>query len=94
MNQEDVVHTYIMKHYSAIKRDEIGSFVEMWMDLQTDTQNEVKSEREKQISCINAYAWNLEKWHNDLFQGKNRDTDVGNRYVDICLWGCRKWGMG
>ena len=87
-------NTYIMKYYSAIKRDEIGSFVEMWTDLQTDTQNEVKSGREKQISCINAYVWNLEKWHNDLFQGKNRDTDVGNRCVDICLWGCGERGMG
>ena len=24
---------YTMKYYSAIKRNEIGSFVEMWMDL-------------------------------------------------------------
>ena len=47
MNKEDVVHTYIMKYYSAIKRDKIGSFVEIWMELQTVTQNEVKSEREE-----------------------------------------------
>ena len=93
MNQEDVVHIYMMKYYSAFKRDEIGSFVEMWMDLQTATQNEVKSEREKQISCINAHVWNLEKWHNDLFQG-NRDTDVGSKCVDTCLWGCGERGMG
>ena len=24
-----------MEYYSAIKRNEIGSFVEMWMDLET-----------------------------------------------------------
>ena len=29
-----------MEYYSAIKRNEIGSFVPMWMDLETVTQNE------------------------------------------------------
>ena len=28
-------YTYTMEYYSAIKRNEIGSFVEMWMDLET-----------------------------------------------------------
>ena len=52
---------WYMEYYSAIKRKEIGSSVEMWMDLETVIQSEVKSEREKQISYINAYMWNLEK---------------------------------
>ena len=30
-----------MKHYSAIKRNKIGSFVEMWMDLESVKQSEV-----------------------------------------------------
>ena len=34
--------------YSALKRDKIGSFVEMWMDLETVIQREGKSERENQ----------------------------------------------
>ena len=51
-------YIYTMEYYSAIKRNEIGSFVEMWMDLESVIQN-VKSE--KQISYINAYMWNLEK---------------------------------
>ena len=46
-----------MEYYSAIKRNEIRSFVVMWMDLESVIQ--VKSEREKQISYINAYIWNL-----------------------------------
>ena len=45
-------YIYTMEYYSAIKRNEIGSFVEMWMDLETVIQSEVKSEREKQISYI------------------------------------------
>ena len=54
-------YVYTVEYYSAIKRNEIGSFVETWMDLETVIQSEVKSEREKQISCINAYMWNLKK---------------------------------
>ena len=28
-------YIYTMEYYSAIERNEIGSFVEMWMDLET-----------------------------------------------------------
>ena len=53
-------YIYTMEYYSAIKRNEIGSFVEMWLDLESVIQNE---EREKQISYINTYIWNLEEWY-------------------------------
>ena len=39
-------YIYAMEYYSAIRRNEIGSFVEMWMDLETFMQNEV-SQKEK-----------------------------------------------
>ena len=39
-------HIYTMEYYSAIKRNEIGSFVETWMHLETVIQSEV-SEKEK-----------------------------------------------
>ena len=48
-----------MEYYSATKRNKIGSFVEMWMDLETVIQSEVKSEREKQILYINAYIFGI-----------------------------------
>ena len=32
---------YTMEYYSAINRNKIGSFVEMWMDLETVIQSEV-----------------------------------------------------
>ena len=35
-----------IEYYSAIKRNEIGSFVEMWMDLETVIQSGV-SQKEK-----------------------------------------------
>ena len=38
MDKEDVVHIYIMEYYSAIKKNEIVSFVETWMDLESVIQ--------------------------------------------------------
>ena len=40
-------YTYTMEYYSAIKRNKTGLFAEMWMDLKTIIENEVKSDREK-----------------------------------------------
>ena len=54
-------YIYTVEYYSAIKRNEIESFVETWMDLETVCMSE--SEREKQILYINACMWNLEKWY-------------------------------
>ena len=34
-------YMYTMEYYSAIKRNEIASFVEMWMNLETVIQSEV-----------------------------------------------------
>ena len=39
-------YIYTMECYSAIKRNEIGSFVEMWMYLETVIQSEI-SQKEK-----------------------------------------------
>ena len=55
-------YIYTMKYYSAIKRNEIGSFVETWMDLETVIQCE-GSQKEKNKYRILTYIWNLEKWY-------------------------------
>ena len=39
-------YIYTMDYYSAIKRNEIGSFVDTWMDTETAIQSEV-SQKEK-----------------------------------------------
>ena len=39
-------YIYTMEYYSAIDRNEIGSFVEKWMDLENVIQSEV-SQKEK-----------------------------------------------
>ena len=38
-------HIYTMEYYSAIKRNKIGAFVEMWMDLETVIQSEVRKRK-------------------------------------------------
>ena len=38
-------YMYAMDYYSAIKRNKVGSFVEMWMDLESVIQSEVRKRR-------------------------------------------------
>ena len=54
---KDVVYT--MENYSAIKRNEIAPFAEIWTDLETVIQSEVR--KRKQISYNIDHMWNLEK---------------------------------
>ena len=42
-------YIYTVEHFSAIKRNEIGSFVEMWMALETVIQSEVVRKRKTNI---------------------------------------------
>lgn len=49
MDRENDPHAYNGILSSATKRNEIGLFVETWMDLVSVIQNEAESEREKQI---------------------------------------------
>ena len=44
-------YIYTMEYYSAIKRNKTGSFVEMWLDLESVIQSEV-SQEEKNKSRI------------------------------------------
>ena len=39
----------VMKHYSVIKRNTIGSFVEMWMDLESVINSEVRKRKTNAI---------------------------------------------
>ena len=56
-------YIYATEYYSAIKRNEIGLFVEMWMNLETVIQSEVNQEEKNKYRKINTYMWNLEKWY-------------------------------
>ena len=51
---------YTMEYYSASKRNEIGSFVDTWMDVESATQNEV-SQKEKNKHHVLMYIHGIEK---------------------------------
>ena len=51
-------YIYTMEYYSAIKRKEIWSFVEMWMDLESVIQSEV-SQKEKNKYRILTHIWGI-----------------------------------
>ena len=83
MDKEVVVHIYngiLLSHKNE------QNWVICWdMDGPRDCYTEwSKWEREKQILYINAYMWNLEKWYRWTgLQGRNWDTDVENKLMDI-----------
>ena len=62
-------YMYTMEYYSAIKRNEIGSFVETWMDLETVIQSEVSQKEENKyrilthICGIEKNGTGLPWWH-------------------------------
>ena len=45
-------YIYTMEYYSAIKRNEIRSFVETWMDLETVIQSEVSQKEKNKYSIL------------------------------------------
>ena len=51
-------YLYKMEYYSAIKRNEIGSFLETWMDVETVIQSEV-SQKEKNKYCILIHIYGI-----------------------------------
>ena len=83
LDKEAVVHMYnglLLSHgkeYIWVRSNEVDeprAYYTEWS----------KSEREKQISLINVYMWNLERWYWcwTSFQGSNGDTDTEKRFVD------------
>ena len=45
-------YIYTMEYYLATKRNEIGSFVQTWMDLETVIQSEVSQKEENKYRIL------------------------------------------
>ena len=45
-------YIYAMEYYSAIKRNEIASFVEKWMDVETVIQSEVNQKEKNKYRLL------------------------------------------
>ena len=82
MDKEAVVHIYngiVLSH----KKEHIWVSPNEVDDPRACYPGWIKSERERQISCISTYIWNLERWYWwTNFQGFNADEDIENRSVD------------
>jgi hypothetical protein len=57
--QKMMWYIYTMEYSSAIKRNEIGPFVEM--RIESVIQTKVSQKEKKQTLYVSAYTWNLEK---------------------------------
>ena len=45
-------HRYTIEYYSALKRNKIGSFIEMWMDLESVIQSKVSQKKKNKYCTI------------------------------------------
>ena len=81
-------YIYTMEYHSVVKRNTFESVLMRWMNLEPIIQND-KSEKERQIQCINAYIWNLER----QYQWSYIKGSKGDRYnkQTFGLSG-RRWG--
>ena len=96
------MHAYIyicvcvMEYCSAIQRNEIASFVEMWMDLECVIQSEV-SHKEKNIYCILTYICGIQKNGTNEPISKAR-IEMQTQRRDMWTWvgeeGGMKWRLG
>ena len=90
MDKEDIyIYRYIYIHngilyYSAIKRNKIGSFVVMWMDLQSVIQSEVNQKEKNKYHICMEYRKMV---HMNLFSGQEQRRRCRK-------WMCRHRGEG
>ena len=68
-------YAYTMEYYSAKKRNEIGSFVETWMDLETVILSEVRKRKTSTIYHI-TYMWNLKYGTNEPIYKTETDSQT------------------
>ena len=52
MDEEDVVHLYTMEFYSAIKKNEFGSVLMKWMNLEPVIQSEVSQKENNKYHVL------------------------------------------
>ena len=87
-----MLYIYTMEYYSAIKRNEIGSFVETWMDLETVIQSEV-TQKEKNKYHILTHICEMQKNGTDKPVCK---AEIETQMQRTKVWTPRgrKWGWG
>ena len=74
-----------MEYYSAIKRNEIGSFVETWVDLESVIQSEV-TQKEKNNYCILTHVCGIQKNGTDEPICRS-GIETQTQGIDMWTWG-------
>ena len=69
-------YIYAMEYYSAIKRNEIGSFVETWVDLETVIQSEVSQKEKNKYRMISFISGILKNDKNELIYKREIDSQT------------------
>ena len=77
-----------MEYYSAIKRNEIGSFVETWMDIETVIQSEVNQKEKNKYRAL-MHKWGI--WKNDI-DDPIRKAEIETQMQRINVWTPRREG--
>ena len=78
LDKEDVIYKCTKEYYSAIKRNVIIPFAEMWMDLGTVIQSDVR----RNIILIHLCGIQKNGVDEGCLQSRNRDTDIENKCMD------------
>ena len=85
-------YIYTMECYSAIKLNTSELILKRWMDLEPIIQSEVHQKEKKQISYINIYRENLERWYWWTYsQSSSEDADREQIYGQGWGKGGRGW---
>ena len=69
-------YIYTMEYYSAIKRNEIGSFIETWMDLETVIQSEVSQKEKNKYRILTHICGTLKDGTDELFCRAETETPM------------------
>lgn len=71
------------EHYSAITRNETGSFVELRLDPESAIQSEGSQKEEVRCNILKHICGIQKEWCRGTYsQGRSRDTDVQSESVD------------
>jgi len=82
-------YTYTMKYFSTIKRNEIGSFVETWMNLETVIQSEVRKTNIILVHIMESEKKLVSTIRNTEYRYRCREQTYGYQGERWMNWGIR-----
>ena len=82
-------YMYTTEYYLAVKRNEIGSFVEMWMDLETVVQTKVSQKEKNKYHILTHMCVESRKMVQMILFAKQKQRHKENRCIDTK--GEREW---